>query len=84
MMNDNIVNLNVKKRHTKEPLKKFGNRLAEIRKQKGFSQEDLALESDINRGYLSGVECGKRNIGLKNIVRLADSLGISASDFFKD
>lgn len=79
MMNDNI-----KKKHTKEPLKKFGNRLAEIRKKKGFSQEDLALESDINRGYLSGVECGKRNIGLKNIVKLADTLGVSASDFFND
>lgn len=61
-----------------DPLKDFGLRLAEIRKQKGLSQEKLALESGIARSYLSGVERGKRNIALINIHKLADVLGVPA------
>ncbi len=61
-----------------DPLKNFGLRLIEIRKQKGFSQEKLALESGIARSYLSGVERGKRNIALINIYKLADTLNVPA------
>ncbi|TWV81345.1 helix-turn-helix transcriptional regulator [Moraxella sp. VT-16-12] len=61
--------------HT-DPLKNFGLRLVEIRKQKNFSQEKLALESGIARSYLSGVERGKRNIALINICKLANVLGV--------
>lgn len=61
-----------------DPLKDFGLRLAEIRKQKGLSQEKLALESGIAHSYLSGVERGKRNIALINIHKLADVLGVPA------
>jgi transcriptional regulator with XRE-family HTH domain len=58
----------------------FGKRLAEVRKQKGWSQEKLALESGIARSYLGGVERGKRNIALVNICKLADTLGVSPAD----
>ncbi len=57
----------------------FGLRLVEIRKEKGLSQEKLALESGIARSYLSGVERGKRNIALKNIYKLAETLDVTAS-----
>lgn len=62
-----------------DPLKAFGLKLAETRKQKGFSQEKLALESGIARSYLSGVERGQRNIALINIHKLADTLQVKAS-----
>lgn len=62
-----------------DPLKAFGLRLVEIRKEKGLSQEKLALESGIARSYLSGVERGKRNIALINIHKLANTLGVPAS-----
>ncbi len=55
----------------------FGKRLVELRKDKGWSQEALALESGIARSYLSGVERGLRNIALVNICRLADALEVS-------
>lgn len=54
----------------------FGQRLAQLRKQLGFSQEALALESGIARSYLSGVERGQRNISLVNICRLAETLKV--------
>ena len=45
-------------------LKLFGQRLAAVRKERGWSQEQLALESGVARSYLSGVERGQRNISL--------------------
>ena len=62
-----------------DPLKDFGNRLVEIRKSQGISQEKLALESGIARSYLSGVERGIRNIALINIHKLANALGVNAA-----
>ena len=61
----------------------FGKRLANVRKDLGWSQEKLALDSGIARSYLSGVERGKRNIALLNIVRLAETLGIPAQELMK-
>lgn len=60
-----------------DPKKAFGVRLSSIRKERGWSQEALALESGIARSYLSGVERGQRNIALVNICRLAHTLGVS-------
>jgi transcriptional regulator with XRE-family HTH domain len=60
-------------------LAQFGKRLAQVRKQKGWSQEKLALESGLARSYLGGVERGKRNIALVNICKLAVTLGVKPS-----
>ncbi|MFA6228917.1 MAG: helix-turn-helix transcriptional regulator [Rhodanobacter sp.] len=60
-----------------DPRTLFGQRLAEVRKAKGFSQESLALESGLARSYLGGVERGQRNIALLNIYRLAKALKVS-------
>ena len=62
-----------------DPLKQFGQRLSQLRKTKGWSQERLALESGIARSYLGGVERGQRNIALINIVRLATTLEVAPS-----
>ncbi|WP_218028684.1 helix-turn-helix domain-containing protein [Zoogloea ramigera] len=58
----------------------FGQRLAALRKEIGWSQERLALESGLARSYLGGVERGQRNVALLNIVRLARALGKPPSD----
>lgn len=63
-------------------LQEFGTRLAELRKQKGISQEKLALESGLARSYLSGVERGQRNISLLNIYKIANTLDIDIACFF--
>ena len=62
-----------------EFLKLFGQRLAAVRKERGWSQEQLALESGVARSYLSGVERGQRNISLINICRLVETLGVKPS-----
>ena len=57
-----------------DPRLLFGQRLAQLRKVRGWSQETLALESGMARSYLGGVERGQRNISLVNICRLAATL----------
>jgi transcriptional regulator with XRE-family HTH domain len=58
----------------------FGARLREVRKQKGFSQEGLALVCGLDRTYIGGVERGERNISLVNIQKIADAIGVSPSE----
>lgn len=50
-----------------------------LRKDRGWSQEHLALQSGLARSYLGGVERGQRNIALENIVRLAKTLELRPS-----
>lgn len=59
-----------------DPRVLFGKRVAYLRKQIGWSQEKLALESGIARSYLGGVERGQRNIALINICKLAEALSM--------
>lgn len=65
-----------------DPRKLFGRKLASLRKERGWSQERLALESGVARSYLGGVERGQRNIALLNIYKLASALGRAPSDLF--
>lgn len=64
-------------------LQTFGRRLAALRKQRGWSQEKLALESGLARSYLGGVERGQRNIALLNILKLARTLECDPGELFR-
>ncbi len=57
--------------------KRFGERLRDLRRERGISQEELADRAGLDRTYVSGIERGKRNVGLVNIVRLARALSVS-------
>lgn len=59
----------------------FAARLVAVRKDRGWSQEKLSLESGLARSYLSGIERGLRNVSLDNICRLAGTLGVQPSVF---
>ncbi|KAF0674884.1 UDP-N-acetylglucosamine 1-carboxyvinyltransferase [Profundibacterium mesophilum KAUST100406-0324] len=54
-----------------------------FRAERGWSQERLALESGLNRTYLSAVERSEQNISIDNIARLAAALGIEAWTLLK-
>jgi len=72
------------KRREAQVQKRFGERVRELRKQKGLSQEALALTCDLDRTYIGGVERGERNISLINIYKIAEASGISAKVLFED
>ncbi len=61
-------------------LKKLGNNIACARKAKGFSQELLAEKVDLSREYIARVENGQKNISLKKLFMIADTLNIKFSD----
>ena len=60
-----------------------GNVIRQFRSKKGLSQEVLSGLADINRRYLSRVELGKSIPSVIVLYRLADALGIKASDLMK-
>ena len=62
--------------------KHFGERVREIRKRKGLSQEALALACELDRTYIGGVERGERNISLINIYRIAEALEVKPRELF--
>lgn len=57
-------------------LKRFGQQLKNLRIEKGLTQEQLALESGLDRTYVSSVERGLRNLSLLNIVKFANALQV--------
>jgi transcriptional regulator with XRE-family HTH domain len=67
-----------------EILRKFGKRIRQLRIQRGItSQMDLANKAKLDRTYIGGVERGERNVGLKNIEKLAKALGVNVEDLFR-
>jgi transcriptional regulator with XRE-family HTH domain len=62
---------------------KFGKKVKEIRLKKDMSQADLAKILGVHPTYISGIERGVRNMALKNIERLAKSLGVPIEDLIK-
>ena len=61
---------------------RFGERVRALRQKKKLSQEALASACQLDRTYIGGVERGERNLGLINIHKIADALGVEAKDLF--
>jgi transcriptional regulator with XRE-family HTH domain len=54
-----------------------GDRIRELRDRQGWTQEKLAQEACISKGFLSDVESNKRNISSEYVLRIANALGAS-------
>ena len=67
-----------------EVLVAFGLAVRARRKARGFSQEQLAEASGLHPRYVSDVERGQRNIGMRNVDRLAQALAIDLQTLFAD
>lgn len=59
---------------------RVGLNLQALRKERGFSQEELAHRAAIHQTYLSGVERGKRNASILVLARIAEALGADLDD----
>jgi transcriptional regulator with XRE-family HTH domain len=59
--------------------KAFGQALREIRKSRNLSQEQLALDSDFDRTYVSLLERGLQSPTVRTIVKLAATLDVRPS-----
>ena len=59
---------------------KIGNRIKELRKELGLSQEKLANNCELDRTYVASVENGKRNISITSLLEYT-LLIINSSNF---
>jgi transcriptional regulator with XRE-family HTH domain len=66
-----------------EITQRFGDRIRDLRESRALSQEAFAANCGLDRTYISGIERGKRNVSLRNIETLANTLGVSLSELMK-
>ncbi len=63
---------------------KFGNKVKALREEKGFSIEQLANISNVDRNYISDIEKGKRNASIEIIEKVITGLETDFATFFSD
>jgi len=54
-----------------------GDRIRELREKQKMTQDQLATQADISKGFLSDVENNNRNISSQSLLRIANALGTS-------
>jgi transcriptional regulator with XRE-family HTH domain len=60
-------------------LRSLGQSIAKHRRAQELTQDALAEKADLDRTYLSDIERGVRNPGIRNVVLIAKALGITPS-----
>ena len=61
----------------------FGDKVRELRKDMGVSQEELSYKADLHRTYIGMIERAEKNITLINIEKIAKALNIEVSELLK-
>jgi transcriptional regulator with XRE-family HTH domain len=59
-----------------------GFNIRAIREARGLSQEELGDLAGLHRAYIGQIERGEKNIGLKNLEKIAKALGVNPREIF--
>lgn len=57
-----------------EERQRIGQRIADLRKQKGMTQQDLADITGNQRNHISRIESGKYSVGFDTLQTIAEAL----------
>jgi transcriptional regulator with XRE-family HTH domain len=68
----------------RQVLERFGTRVRDLRKARGWTQEELAEASDLHENYVSRLETGNQEPGLFVILRLSDAFDLPPGDLLRD
>lgn len=60
--------------------RRLGLNVQRLRREKGWSQEELGEQAGLHRTYVSSVERGVRNPTVTIVEKLAMALGVTASE----
>jgi XRE family transcriptional regulator, regulator of sulfur utilization len=60
----------------------ISERIRDLRKQRGLTQDALSEKADINYSYLASVERGERSPSIRHLIKIANSLGVSLYELF--
>jgi transcriptional regulator with XRE-family HTH domain len=61
----------------------IGERIRTFRKEKGWSQEELADMANLHATYIGQLERGEKNATLESIEKVAKALEVSLEDLFR-
>ena len=64
-------------------LVEIGKRIRTLRQRKGWTQIDMAVALDMNRGHISDIEQGKREVGIITLQVIARGLGATMSELLR-
>jgi len=64
-------------------LVKLGKHIQALRKRKGWTQTDMAVYLDMNRGHISDIERGKREVGIITLQVIARGLDTTMATLLK-
>jgi transcriptional regulator with XRE-family HTH domain len=64
-------------------LVKLGKRIQALRKKKGWTQTDMAVHLDMNRGHISDIERGKREVGIITLQVIATGLDTTMANLLR-
>ena len=65
------------------PEQVFGATVRELRREHGWTQEQLAERAYLHRTYIASIEAGKRNVAIANVVYLARAFGVVPGELFR-
>ncbi|HSP06018.1 MAG TPA: helix-turn-helix domain-containing protein [Acidobacteriota bacterium] len=63
-------------------LKRVGSRIESLRKERGWSQQELANRTDLDRTYISALESGKQNATIKVLLKVCEALSVPLDSMF--
>ena len=63
---------------------RLGKKIRDLRRKRGWRQIDLAAHAELSKTHVCEVEVGKRELGLLALERIAEALGMKASDILKE
>lgn len=55
----------------------IGKRIAELRKEKRWSQDDLALHSGVGKAHIGRIELGRYSVGVDTLQKICDALEVT-------
>ena len=61
----------------------LGEAIRRVRTGAGLSQEALAVDADLDRSYMGGIERGEHNLTVMNVMKIADALKMPPSSLFE-
>jgi transcriptional regulator with XRE-family HTH domain len=65
-------------------LLKIGSAVRRARKERGLSQEVLAVDAGVDRSYMGGIERGEHNLTVMSLLRIASALDCKASSLLAE
>lgn len=78
---DQLPNL-INNRAMGDIVERIGSNIRKVRHERGLSQEGLAAIAGLHRAYIGQIKRAEKNIGLKNLEKVAKALRVSVKGLF--